>query len=385
MTAASRRIVVTGLIAQYPLGGLTWHYLQYVVGLARLGHEVLYLEDTGGWPYNPVEGGTSPRCEFNVAYLNEALSRFGLDQRWAYCFPDGRQWFGMPDAAREGMLDSADLLINVSGALHRPDAYRHVTRLAYLDTDPVFTQIRLAKGDVYLRRLVNAHDVHFSFGEALGDPVPATGHRWIPTRQPILLGEWDRPTHSRDVFTTVMNWTSYSDVEWQGRAYGQKNAQFIRFIDLPSLVAPSQLEVAVAVGKTQKAPYNLLSKRGWRVVDPAQACPDLEGYRRYVSCSKAEWAVGKEAYVAGRPGWFSERSACYLAAGRPVVIQDTGFGAALPVGEGIVPFSTVEEAAAGIRAVEASYEHHSTVARQIATEYFDSSKVLQRLLEDALP
>jgi hypothetical protein len=385
MTAASRRIVVTGLIAQYPLGGLTWHYLQYVVGLAQLGHEVFYLEDTGAWPYNPMEEGTSPGCEFNLAYLNDVLSGFGLDERWAYCFPNGREWFGMSDAAREEMLNSADLLINVSGVLHRPDAYRQVRRLAYIDTDPVFTQIRLAKGDVHLRQLVNAHDVHFSFGEALDDPVPATGHRWIPTRQPVLLAEWARTTDSRDVFTTVMNWTSYSDVAWQGRTYGQKNAQFIRFIDLPSRVAPSQLEVAVAVGKTQKTPYDLLRKRGWRVVDPAQACPDLEGYRQYVSSSKAECAVAKEAYVAGRPGWFSERSACYLAAGRPVVVQDTGFVAALPVGEGIVPFSTMEEAVAGIRAVEASYEHHSTVARQIATEYFDSSKVLQRMLEDALP
>jgi hypothetical protein len=383
MTAASERIVVTGLIARYPLGGLTWHYLQYVVGLAQLGHQVFYLEDSGGWPYNPVDGGTGLGCEFNVAYLNDVLADFGLEQHWAYCFPDGRQWFGVSDEAREETLHSADLLINVSGVLHRPDAYRQVKRLAYLDTDPVFTQIRLARGDIYLRSLVDAHDVHFSFGEALGDPVPATGHQWIPTRQPVLLAQWDPMTETRDFFTTVMNWTSYSDVEWQGRTYGQKNAEFLRFLDLPTLVAPSQLEVAVALGKTQRAPYDLLRRRGWRVVDPAQACPDLEGYRQYVSSSRAEWAVAKQAYVAGRPGWFSERSACYLAAGRPVVVQDTGFGARLPVGEGIIPFSTMEEAAAGIRAVEASYEHHSTGARQIAAEYFESSKVLQRLLEDA--
>jgi hypothetical protein len=384
MNSSSRRIVVAGLMAEYPLGGLTWHYLQYVVGLAQLGHEVFYLEDTGRWPYNPVEGGISADCDFNVTYLNDVLSRFGLAKRWAYCFPHHSEWFGLPHDTREEVLASADLLINVSGLLRRPDAYRQVGRLAYIDTDPVFTQIRLARGETYMRHLVEAHDTHFSFGETLDDPVPKTGHRWIATRQPILMSEWDGPTPTRDAFTTVMNWTSYKPVEWQGRTYGQKNAELTRFIDLPRLVAPSQLELALAVGKTKRAPYDLLRRRGWRVVDPAQVCGDLDAYREYVRSSKAEWGVAKEAYATARPAWFSERSACYLAAGRPVVVQDTGFAAALPVGEGIVPFSTVEEAAAGIRAVEDSYEQHSIAARQIATEYFDSSKVLQRLLEDAL-
>src|SRR5215208_1440309 len=381
---SSRRIVVTGLIAQYPLGGLTWHYLQYVAGLAQLGHEVFYLEASGAWPYNPVEGGLGTDCAFNVAYLNQVLARFGLEDRWTYCFPRDSEWFGLPNHARAEMLASADLLINVSGTLYRPEAYRQVRRLAYIDTDPVFTQIKLASGQASIRRLVDAHDVHFSFGEALGHPVPETGHRWVATRQPILLSEWDGATATREVFTTVMNWTSYADVQWKGRTYGQKNVEFNRFIDLPRLVAPTRLELALAAGKTQSSPYELLRQRGWRVVDPIQASGDLDGYREYVRSSKAEWAVAKGAYVAGRPGWFSERSACYLAAGRPVVVQDTGFDTTLPVGEGIVSYSTVEQAAAGIRAVEASYDRHSTAARQIAVDYFDSSKVLQRLLEQAL-
>lgn len=378
------RIVVTGLIAQYPLGGMTWHYLQYVVGLARLGHDVLYLEDSGEWPYNPTEGGTGTDCAFNVRYLDRVLSRFGLGDRWAYCFPDDDRWFGVPGQRRDEMLARADLLLNVSGTLYRPEAYRQVERLAYVDTDPVFTQIRLARGEPGARRSVDAHDAHFSFGEALRDPVPETGHRWIPTRQPVVLSEWTGASPAkREVFTTVMNWTSYDDAEWQGRRYGQKNREFDRFIELPRLVAPVRLELALAAGRTEKSPYDLLRRKGWRVVDPAQACDDLDDYRSYLMSSRGEWSVAKQAYAAARPGWFSDRSACYLAAGRPVVVQDTGFAATLPVGEGIIAFSTPEEAALAIREVDARHDRHSRAARAIAQEHFDSAKVLARLLEDA--
>jgi hypothetical protein len=378
------RIVVAGYMAQFPFGGLTWHYLQYVVGLAQLGHDVFYLEDSGKWPYNPIEGGRGTDCMFNVRYVEEVLSRFGLGDRWAYRWSGEPEWYGLAQDARDEVLASADLLINVSGALYRPDAYRQIRRMAYVDTDPVFTQIRVARGDPFIRGCVNAHDVHFSFGETLTDPVPQTGYRWIPTRQPVLLSEWSGTATAREAFTTVMNWTSYDDVEWQGRTYGQKNIEFCRFLDLPAVVAPAQLELALAPGKTVKSPYQLLRQRGWRVVDPDKACGNLDNYRGYLRSSKAEWSVAKEAYAAARSGWFSERSACYLAAGRPVVVQDTGFDAVLPVGEGIVSFSTLADAAAGIRTVEAEYDAHSRAALQIAEDYFDSSKVLERLVADAL-
>jgi hypothetical protein len=389
----SLKIVVTGLVGQYPLGGVAWDYLQYVVGLARLGHDVHYLEDTGQWPYNPEEGGISKGCELTIRHLEGLMARFGLGDQWAYRFPWGPRWFGMPDRRRREALAGADLIINVSGTLERPAEYREAApraRLAYIDSDPVFTQVKLARGQEDFRRLVDLHDVHFSFGERLSDEVPATGHRWRPTRQPILLEEWRAANGNRDLashrgsFTTVMNWTSYKPVSYGQWTLGQKDVELERFLDLPRMVEPTVLEVALAEGKTRRAPRALLAHRGFRIADPAVVCPDLDGYRDYVSGSKGEWSVAKNGYVRPLSGWFSCRSACYLAAGRPVVLEDTGYSRVIPTGEGLLAFASPEEAAEAIRAVESDYRRHSGAAREIAEEHFDHRKVLGRLVEEAM-
>jgi len=378
------RIVVTGLIAQYPLGGVTWDYIQYVAGLARLGHDVYYVEDTGQWPYNPAEAGLAKECTFNVSYLAAVMARFGLTDRWAYRFPWQSQWFGLAAAQRREVLSSADLLINISGTLERPGEYRPAGRMVYVDSDPVFTQVKVARGQHDLRRMIDAHDVHFSFGECLGADVPPTGHAWLPTRQPVLLDEWRTGNPpSRDVFTTVMNWTSYNEVGFAGRTYGQKDIEFRRFLALPAAVAPTVLEIALSDGRTRHAPRALLRQHGWRIADPDVVCPDIERYRAYVQTSRAEWSVAKNGYVAGQSGWFSCRSACYLAAGRPVVVQDTGFTAALPSGAGILPFTSVEEAVSAIGEVRRRYEYHARAARDIAEAWFASDTVLNSLIERA--
>jgi hypothetical protein len=378
------RIIVTGLIAQYPLGGVTWDYFQYVLGLAQLGHDVYYVEDTGQWPYNPVEGGLGRDCDFNVAYLAGIMSRYGLADQWAYRFPWQSQWFGLSDMKRQEVIQSADLLINISGTLERPEEYRQVRRLAYIDSDPVFTQVKLARGQLDFRKWIDLHDVQFSFGECLSSAVPETGYRWRPTRQPIVLSEWHPETPQREVFTTVMNWTSYKPVVYGNQSYGQKDVEFMQFRDLPRLVAPTVLEIAVNAGKTRRTPRQLLAHKGWRVVDPAEVCPDPDTYRQYIESSKAEWSVAKNGYVLGQPGWFSCRSACYLAAGRPVAVQDTGFSAVLPVGEGLLTFTTVEEAVAAINEIEANYARHAKTAHALAVEYFDAARVLTRLIDQAL-
>ncbi|HET9296161.1 MAG TPA: glycosyltransferase family 1 protein, partial [Candidatus Binatia bacterium] len=276
------RIIVTGLIAQYPLGGVTWDYFQYVLGLAQLGHEVYYLEDTGQWPYNPQEGGLGKDCDFNVQYLSAVMSRYGLGEQWAYRFPWQSQWFGLADAKRQEVIRSADLLINVSGTLEQPEEYRHINRLAYVDSDPVFTQVKLARGQLDFRKWIDVHDVQFSFGECLSTDVPETGHHWRPTRQPIVLSQWHPERPFREVFTTVMNWTSYKPVVYGDQSYGQKDLEFARFQELPRLIAPTALEIAVNAGKTRRTPRHLLARKGWRVVDPAEVCPDLESYRDYI-------------------------------------------------------------------------------------------------------
>jgi hypothetical protein len=378
------RIVVTGQMAQYPLGGVTWFYLHYVLGLARLGHEVTYVEDSGQWPYNPSADGLVEDCEYNVAYLEETMARFGLAERWAYRFPWEGQWFGLGDDERREAIETADLLLNVSGTLERPWEYRAARRLAYIDTDPVFTQVKLARGQDDFRRLVDAHDVHFSYGERDSDAVPDTGHRWLPTRPPVVLSEWRTDAEPRDVFTTVMNWTSHNSVEYGGVRFGQKDEEFREYMDLPGLVEPQALELALGSGKNQPPPRELLEHKGWRLVDPGDVCPDLDSFRAYTETSKGEWGVAKNGYVRGQSGWFSERSARYLAAGRPVVVQETGFSDVLPVGEGILPFTTLEEAAQAIREVERDYDRHSTAARAIAEQHFDSDEVLSRLVAEAV-
>lgn len=251
---SSLRIIVTGLIAQHPwLGGVTWDYLQYVLGLARLGHDVYYFEDSGQWPYTR-DGGSSGNEWVaydptpNVTCLAKAMSRYGLTDHWAYRFPISSQWFGLSDAKRLEIIKSADLLINVSGTLEHPEEYRQVQRLAYIDSDPVFTQVKLARGEEDFRARVDAHDVHFSFGESFSATIPVTGHSWQSTRQPIVLSEWRPATPRREVFTTVMSWTSYQPLSYCGRTYGQKDVEFKHFLELPRQVAPLALEVAL--GKT---------------------------------------------------------------------------------------------------------------------------------------
>jgi hypothetical protein len=379
---ASLRIVVTGLLAQYPLGGVAWDYLQYPVGLQRLGHDVYYIENTGQWPFNPDEQGVSKGCDYNVQHLSTLMQRFGLGDRWAYCFPWEEQWFGMSDDRRANILATADIFINVSGVWRDPVRLREETdaRLVFIDSDPVFTQVKLARGQVDFQRSVDAHDIHFSFGEAHSARIPATGHDWLPTRQPVLLDEWAIDSAVGERFTTVMNWTSYNPVEFEGVSYGQKDIEFRRFLDLPSAVDPIQLEVAMSPGKNRQAPLQLLRHRGWRIVDPNEVCPDLDSYRRYITTSRGEWSVAKHGYVIGSPGWFSCRSACYLAAGRPVVVEDTGLESVVPTGVGVLTFSTLEEAADALRAVNGDIERHARAAREIAAEYFDSAHVLNDLL-----
>jgi hypothetical protein len=383
--ASSLRIVVSGFIAQYPLGGVTWDYLQYVVGLSQLGHDVFYVEDTKQWPYNPAEGGVSKGCEFNVAYLSDVMRRFDLGDRWAYRFPWEDRWYGMNEARRRDVLRSADVLVNVSGSLASPIEYRDIPRLVYIDSDPVFTQAKLARGQDDFRALVDEHDVHFSFGERVNESGISTGHNWIPTRQPVVLSEWQRRDEAaRPEFTTIMNWTSYKPVVFGGHVYGQKDVELRRFVDLPERAPEVSFELAMAAGKTARAPYDLLRHKGWRVVDPAVVCPDLDGYRRYVQTSRAEWSVAKGGYVTGSPGWFSCRSACYLASGRPVVVQDTGLDGVLPIGRGLLTFSNLDEAMHAVRDCVANYEAHARAASDIAVEYFDSDRVLAELLAHAM-
>ena len=397
------RIIVTGIIGQHPmLGGVAWDYVQYLLGLIQLGHDAFYIEDSGEWPYTwekniAADNWIAEECGPNVRHLAAVMERFGLGERWAYRFPRNGLWFGLSDFKRAEVMRSADLVLNVSGSIARPRKYLSAMRLAYIDSDPVFTQTRLALRERKLSARVAAHDVHFSFGEAICNPTPVD---WKPTRQPIVLSEW-RPTASRRrVFTTVMSWTSYKPLVYAGRRFGQKDMQFREYLDLPRRVAPVRLEVALSChvhpewqssedvsgsqSREVRSVRQVLQDAGWQLAEAMQVCGDLDSYRAYIEGSMAEWSVAKHGYVVGKSGWFSCRSACYLAAGKPVVVENTGFDQILPVGEGILSFRTIEEATAAIEEVFTHYARHAAAARDIAETWFDSRKVLTSLLERAM-
>lgn len=390
MTTALR-IIVTGLIGQHPLGGVTWDYVQYPVGLARLGHDVWYLEDSGEWPYDASgPGGRASEvhdCSANVSRVAQVMQRFEMSERWMYRCPIGNEWFGVDEERRRDVIASADILLNISGTVFQPWRYRSVRRLVYVDSDPVFTQIKLVAGSVLFGRRVASHDLHFSFGECLDTSLPNGGFQWRPTRQPVLLDQWNPATPARAAYTTIMNWASYAALKYEGNTYGQKNVEFERFIDLPGRLPDVEFEVAVKRTERRNkptAPIDRLRRHGWNVVDPLIACSDLDSYRGYIESSRAEWSVAKNGYVTGRPGWFSCRSACYLAAGRPVVVQDTGFAPVIPVGKGLLAFATLDDAVRAVSDIEGDYEVHANAARALAEEHFGADAVLTSLVNEIM-
>ena len=383
---AGMRIIVTGLVGQYAFGGVAWDYLQYVEGFRRLGHEVFYLEDSETWPYDPVGETFRADCGYNVAFLGGVMERLGLGGRWIYRNGPDAAYHGVGETEVRKICADARLFVNVSGCCWLRPEYTAIPKKVFLDTDPMFTQVGLLTGIPEHRARVRAHDVHFTFAENIGQPdcrIPAAGFHWLPTRQPVVLDWWvpsdDAP---RDAFTTVMNWVSYQETEFDGERWGQKDVEFLKFADLPRR-AGQPLEVVMGVGPGRKRPTELLREKGWRIVEPDDQLPDPWSYREYLRRSKGEWSVAKEAYVKSRSGWFSCRSACYLALGRPCVLQDTGWSKHHPTGEGLLAFSTMEEAVAGLENVAANYPAHCRAARKIAATRFDARTVLAEMIERA--
>ncbi|MGD9762440.1 MAG: glycosyltransferase family 1 protein [Candidatus Binatia bacterium] len=385
------RVVVTGFAATYPLGGVSWDYLAYVDGFRRLGADVLYLEDTGGWFYHPAVQTFSADPAPNLRYLTGALTHMGLPSvPWAVRAPDGAL-HGAEQMAVTRFCASADLFLNVSGACWLREAYRGARRTVYLDTDPGFTQAKLAAAERgaataderFSVDLIRRHDRFFTLAEHIGAAdcrVPTCGLDWIPTRQPIVLERWPvRRAPGAAAYTTVMSWqvTPAAPVI-DGTRYGGKDVEFRRFLDLPRA---SGRAFEIALGG--EAPRDELAAHGWSVVDAYPRSATMEIYQQYLQSSRGEWSVAKHVYVALRSGWFSTRSAAYLASGRPVIVQDTGWSAHYPTGAGLFAFDTLEQALAGLAAVEGDYARHCEAARAVAAREFAARAVLQKLLDDA--
>jgi hypothetical protein len=378
--------VVTGMIASYPVGGVLWDYGQYALGLERLGFEVYYLEDTGWQTYDPVSGEYGEDCSYAVEFLERSLAFVSptLGKRWHFRAMDGRT-FGVPKEQITDLCASADLFLNVSGGTLLRDEYMACRRKVLVDSDPGWNQlVNYPKWDANPgwqgSHGYRAHDHFFTYAERIGRPdcpLPSLGIDWETTRPPVVMDCW-QPEPPGTTWTTVMTWDNFrKPIEYGGVTYGTKEREFGRVEDLPRRV-DARMEVAVG-GAT--APRERWCELGWSVVDShtVSATPDV--YRDYIQRSRGEFSVAKNVYAATRSGWFSCRSVCYLAAGRPVVVQDTGFSELYPVSEGLLAFSNGEEAAEAVAAVEANYEHHQKRAREVAERYFASDVVLGELLE----
>ncbi len=374
-----------GYIVRGPLGGLAWHHLQYIMGLSRLGHEVYFVEDSDTYAscYSPVTNEWSTDPSYGLAFTRDVFVKAGLADRWAYYDAHTARWLG-PQA--ESILDvcaTADLCLNLSGVNPLRAWLLDIPVRVLVDTDPAFTQIRHLTEDGARDRALQ-HTAFFSFGENLASGcshVPDDGLPWQVTRQPVVLDAWPVTPGPQDgKFTSVLLWESYSPREYAGRKYGQKATSFGPYLDLPRDAGPV-FELALG---SPSAPGPLLENHGWKVVDPREPTRDPWTYQRYIQRSKAEFSVAKHGYVVSRSGWFSERSAAYLASGRPVVVQDTGFSEWLPCGEGVLSFNTREEALAAIEDVNARYRLHCRSARTIAETYFDSRVILTRLIDGAM-
>jgi hypothetical protein len=380
-------LVVVGTLASSPYAGMAWMHMQIAAGLRRLGHDVYYIETTSSWPYDPVRQACVRDSDYALSYLERIAQSFGLGDRWAYrrSYSD-KAWFGLPRAKAEGLLASADAVLNVAGATRFAEEGLKVGRLVHFGTDPVIHEIRFAQGDENIGTLIAEHDECVTYGENIGRadcPIPPLPRLRAKTRQPVLLDLWESSPPARDVFTTVGNWKQTGDdVEFNGKAYyWSKHHEFLKFMGLPQRV-DVPLELAMGQAGMSTDDRALLKASGWQLVDATAFTTDPWPYREYVRSSRGEFTVAKDQNVRLRSGWFSERSACYLAAGRPVITQDTGFGTVLPTGEGLFAFNTMEEILTAFDAINADYARHSRAARAIAEEYFRAETVLAKVLED---
>jgi hypothetical protein len=391
-----RLIVILGYMGSCPIAGVIWQHLHYIVGLQRLGYEVYYVEDTARYPYNPtsfpsatISRATRIRndCIYVIDALRDLAEAFDFQNRWAYSarFLDPPESFGLELPYLRELYRTADGVLNLCGSHELNEDILKSGRLIYVESDPGVAQIQVDQGNEDVRSCLGQHHVLFTFGENIGSnffPIPLHGLRWLPTRQPVVTNFWknEGPPASDAVFTTIANWSTrgQKDISWQGETYlWSKSENFFRFIDAPG-VSGETLEIATDIKEASTA--ELFRRNGWRLTSPSALSIDRDRYRSYIHNSRGEFTVSKDNVVRLNTGWFSDRSACYLAAGRPVITQQTGFSRHYGDGKGLFAFSELDEVREAAAAIRADYAEHSQAAFDIAREFFEAEKVLSSLL-----
>jgi hypothetical protein len=374
-------ILLSGMIAGDPFqGGATWAVLQYLLGFRQLGCDVTLVE-----PLNPAQlrpQGASFEQSDNARYFVDVAREFGLTQDAALLLVGSEQTIGLPYDELRRRAARCDLLFNISGMLQDPALLESAPRRVYLDLDPAFIQLWQSVCNIDMHFSSHTHFV--TVAQAIGSPqcsVPTCGLEWLTTFQPVVLEQWPvAESIVHNALTTVGNWRGYGSIEHDGRHYGQKAHSLRNFFKLPKLTA-EKFVLALGIHPEEKSDVQALRENNWELLDPIDAVGSPGRYREFIQGSKAEFGIAKSGYVVSRCGWFSDRSACYLASGRPVLAQDTGFNQFLPIGEGLFAFATIEDVLSAIQEMNRDHPRHRRAARAIAEKYFDSRTVLSRLLE----
>ncbi|MCL6257694.1 hypothetical protein M3O96_01250 [Aquiflexum sp. TKW24L] len=380
------RILVMGYLVRGPIAGMTWHHVQYLLSLKALGHEIAYCEDSDDTPYacyNPETHITDHNPTYGLKYVQLLFDKLGLEIKWAYYDANFGKWYGKSAQEFSKCNSDFDILINISGINPIRDWMGDIPIRIFIDTDPVFTQVRNIQ-EPARKKLVDSHSHLFSFGENIHHPyskIPDDGFRWQVTRQPIYLDFWKHHHPLLDSrFTSIMQWKSYAPVKFQEITYGLKAESFSIVENIP---LKSQSKIEIALGG-DGVPRKELLEKNWILVDPMEVSIDPWVYQKYIQQSKGEFTVAKSGYVISNSGWFSERSACYLASGRPVITQETGFSQWMETGEGVLSFETEDQALSALDEINSNYEKHCLKALEIAREYFDGEKILQKLIDACL-
>lgn len=379
-----------GFTAACPIAGVIWQHVHYIVGLMRLGHEVYYIEDSSRYPYNPTTFETTEDYSYAAATLAKLAKEFGFEDRWAYCarFLPDQPVAGMSKARMLELYKEADAILNVCGTQEFNEDILQSDRILYVESDPGLEQIKVDQGVQDTRDYLARHRTLFTFGEDVPTPrfpVPLHGSTWKPTRQPVVTDLWKTEAlpPQAAVFTSVANWSTSGkkDITWQGETYlWSKSLEFLKFVSAPHKSGET-FELATDI-KDPPTRQKFLNN-DWRLVLPHELSSNYHHYRDYLQESKGEFTVAKDQYVRLNTGWFSDRSACYLAAGRPVITQETGFSKHYGDGNGLFGFTTLEEIVEAVRKINMDYPAQCKAAYDIAREYFEAEKVLKRLLDDA--
>ncbi len=381
------KIVLLGMMTKMPVAGVVWQNLHYLLGFERLGYEAYYVETHARTPSMLMSREDDDSSALAAEFIAAIMRRFGLTDRWAFkALHDDGRCFGMSELQLERLYGSAELLINLHGGTQPLPELSAGGRLVYLETDPVQLQLELKHGVQETIDFLEPHAAFFTFAENWGSPdcgLPKHRRfRFVPTRQPVVVDLWpDRSPQPADVFTTIGNWRQeWRDVTYEGERYTwSKHHEFLKYLELPEMTGQA---FELALSSCDDSEREMLIKRGWQVRDGLEVSRSIDSYRDYIGASRGEFTVAKDQNVRLRTGWFSDRSATYLASGRPVVTQDTGFGSALPTGEGLFAFGSLDEAAEAVREIDADYTRHARGAREVAREHFGHEAVLAPMLED---